>query len=195
MSVVHHPLILKDVIQGKNSEEIRAKVRSLDKRGRGLGQEVPEFISHLKKTSPYHVNPNDKPKLNRLCYVDDLENSEIREILSSLQRNFTRRSWEWALAVVAMRRFGKLNDNSKAIGIASAKEPLLFYLANDVNHVYATDLYDSNKDRNAPSDFPENPKKYAPFPYKKDVLTALRMNATNLEFPSESFDIAFLFPL
>ena len=191
MSVIHHPSILKDVIGGKNSEEIRAKVRSLDKMGRGLGKEIPEFIAHLKKTSPYHVNPNDKPKLNRLCYVEDSENSEVRGILSSLQQDFSKRSWEWALAIVAMRRFGKLNDNSKAIGIASAKEPLLFYLANSINHVYATDLCDSTKDRNAPSDFPENPKKYAPFPYKEDALTALRMDATNLEFPSESFDIAF----
>jgi len=192
MSIIHHPSILKDAIQGKSTEEIRAKVRSLDVKGRGLGNEVPQFISHLKKTSsPYNVNPNDKPKLNRLCYVEDSENSEIIEILSSLQQNFTRRSWEWALSVVAMRRFDKLNNNSKAIGIASAKEPLLFYLANHVNHVYATDLYDSTKDRNVPSDLPENPKRYAPFPYKEDALTALRMDATNLEFPSESFDIAF----
>jgi SAM-dependent methyltransferase len=194
-SLIHHPSILKDVIQGKNAEEIRnkirAKKRSQDVMGRGLGEEVPQFISHLKKTSPYHVNPNDKLKLNRLCYVEDSENSEIREILSSLQVNFTRRSWEWALAVVAMRRFGKLNNNSKAIGIASSKEPLLFYLANYVNHVYATDLYDSTIDKLTPLDFPENPKKYAPFPYKEDALTALRMDATNLEFPSESFDIAF----
>jgi SAM-dependent methyltransferase len=115
----------------------------------------------------------------------------VREILSSLQLDFSRRSWEYALAIIAMRRFGKLNNNSKALGVGSAKEPLLFYLANNVNRVYATDLYDSIKDRNAPSDFPENPKKYAPFPYKEDVLTALRMDATNLEFPSESFDIAF----
>ena len=190
-SVIHHPSILKDVIGGKSSEEIRAKVRSLDKMGKGLGKEVPQFISHLKKTSDYHVNPNDKLKLNRLCYVEDLENSEVREILSSLQKDFSKRSWEWALAVIAMRRFGKLNNNSKAIGIASAMEPLLFYLANNLNHVYATDLYDSTKDRHTPSDFPENPKKYAPFPYKEDALTALRMDATNLEFPSGSFDIAF----
>jgi hypothetical protein len=127
-SLIHHPSILKDVIQGKSPDEIRdkirAKLRSQDVKGRGLGEEVPQFISHLKKTSlPYHVTPNDKPKLNRLCYVEDSENSEIREILSSLQQNFTRRSWEWALAVVAMRRFGKLNNNSKAIGIASSKEP------------------------------------------------------------------------
>ena len=74
-SVIRHPSILKDVIQGKSPEEIRdkirAKVRSQDVMGKGLGEEVPQFISHLKKTSPYHIiNPNDKPKLNRLCYVD-----------------------------------------------------------------------------------------------------------------------------
>ena len=44
-----------------------------------------------------------------------------------------------------------------------------------------------------PTDFPENPKKYAPFPYKADALTALRMDGTKLEFPSETFDIAFFF--
>jgi len=192
-SVIHHPSILKDVIGGKSSEEIRAKVVSLEEEeiGKGLGKEVPKFISHLKRTSPYHVNPNDKPKLNRLCYVEDLENSEIMEILSSLQQPFNRRTWEWANAIVSMRRYGKLNTNSKAIGIASSTEPLLFYLANNVNHVYATDLYDSAKYKDTPSDFPENPKKYAPFPYKEDALTVLRMDATKLEFPSDMFDIAF----
>ncbi len=113
------------------------------------------------------------------------------EILSSLKKPFSRRSWEWAQAILAMRRFGKLNNNSKAIGIASATAPLLFYLANNVNHVYATDWYDSTKYEDTPSDFPENPIKYALFPYKEDALTVLRMDATNLEFPSDTFDIAF----
>jgi hypothetical protein len=160
-------------MEGKSSEEIGAKV--ISQRPKGLGKEVPKFISHLKSTSPYHINPNDKPQLNTLCYVEDLENSEILEILSSLQHPFSRRTWEWAQATVAMRRFGKLNNNSKAIGIASATEPLLFYLANHVNYVYATDLYDSTKYIDTPSDFPEKPKKYGPFPYKEDALTALRM--------------------
>ena len=188
-TVIRHPSILKDVIQGKNSEELRTKVRSLDAMGKGLGKEVPKFISHLKETSTYHVNPNDKPKLNRLCYVEDLENAEIMEVLSSLREGFSKRSWEWALAIVALRRLNKLNNTSKAIGIAASKEPLLFYLANNLNHVYATDLYDSTKDRHTPSDFPENPQKYAPFPYKEDTLTVL-MDA-KLEFPSEAFDVAF----
>ena len=64
-----------------------------------------------------------------------------------------------------------------------------------VKHVYATDLYGQNDGwkEAAPSDFPENPKKYAPFSYKEDALTVMRMDGTNLEFPSESFDIAFSF--
>jgi SAM-dependent methyltransferase len=94
-----------------------------------------------------------------------------------------------------MRRFGKLNEKSTAIGVGSGTEPVPFYLANKVKHVYATDLYGQNDGwkRAAPSDFPENPKKYTPFPYKEDALTVLRMDGTKLEFPSESFDIAFSF--
>jgi SAM-dependent methyltransferase len=105
-----------------------------------------------------------------------------------------RKAWEWAIGIIAMRRFGKLNEKSTAIGVGVGREEVLFYLANKLYHRYATDLYDVNSWKNfAPSDLPENPKKYAPFPYKEDALTVLRMDGTKLEFPSESFDIAFSF--
>jgi SAM-dependent methyltransferase len=131
--------------------------------------------------------------------VEDWKNQEIRETLSQLQKLnpqgfIHRKDWEWALGIVAMRRYGKLNKNSKAIGVGAGREEILFYLANNINHVYATDLYDARDWKNfAPSDFPENPKKYAPFPYNEDALTVLRMDGTKLEFPSENFDIAFSF--
>ena len=80
------------------------------------------------------------------------------------------------------------------LGIGAGREEILFYLSNKLNHVYATDIYDGKDwDNYAPSDFPENLKKYAPFPYKEDSLSVLRMDATKLEFPTESFDIAFSF--
>jgi SAM-dependent methyltransferase len=204
-SVRRHPSIIKDIIQCKNAEQIRDKVRRLDQRQaereaeRQAQKETSDFISHLKQTSPYYINPQDKPKLNRLCYIEDWKNEEIKETLSQLQKLnpqgfIHRKDWEWALGIVAMRRFGKLTKNSKAIGVGSGTEPIPFYLANNINHVYATDLYDA-KDwkKAAPSDFPENPKKYAPFSYNEDALTVLRMNGTKLEFPSENFDIAFSF--
>ncbi len=158
---------------------------------------------------------NYQPKLNRLCYIEDWDNKELRNVVNELQNTIYesyikrkgwsnkitpphnrgvihKKDWEWALGIIAMKRIGKLNKNSKALGVASAHEKILFYLANKLNHVYATDLYDP-KFTYIPSDFPENPRKYAPFPYKEDALTALRMHATKLEFPSESFDIAFSF--
>ncbi len=220
-SVRRHPSIIKDILQCKNVEEIRDKIKRLDERQaeRQAEKEIFDFISHLKQTSPYYINPNDEPKLNRLCYVEDWKNIKIKNIISELQKAslydyihrknwemntnivnirkpcfIHRKDWEWALGIVAMRRFGKLTKNSKAIGVGAGREEVLYYLANNINHVYATDLYDA-KDwkKAAPSDFPENPKKYAPFPYNEDALTVLRMNGTKLEFPSENFDIAFSF--
>jgi SAM-dependent methyltransferase len=194
-SIRRHPSIMVDILRAKNWEYIEDKSRKLDEK------EVFELTSYLKRTSPYHItNPNDQSKLNRLCYVEDWKNSEIKEALAELQKLSSegfihRKDWEWALGIIAMRRFGKLNEKSTAIGVGSGTEPVPFYLANKVKHVYATDLYGQNDGwkRAAPSDFPENPKKYTPFPYKEDALTVLRMDGTKLEFPSESFDIAFSF--
>jgi SAM-dependent methyltransferase len=191
---MRHPTILKDIIYGKNLCEIRQEIDRLNE------IEAYEFISHLKQRSQYSIDPNQKPKLNRLCYLEDWKNNQIKEALSELHKLHPlglihRKDWEWALGIIAMQRFDKLNKNSTAIGIGAGTEPIPFYLANRLKHVYATDLYGEIKNWNkaAPSNFPENPKKYAPFPYKEDALTVLRMDGTNIEFPSESFDIAFSF--
>ena len=216
-----HPSIIKDIFQGRSREDIRAKVRKLEENQQQKQEEkeVRNFILHLKQNLPYHVNPNNSLKLNRLCYIEDWKKIEIKNIIYELQKAslpdyihrkdwemntnivnirkpgfIHRKDWEWALGIIAMRRFGKLTKNSKAIGIGAGREEILFYLANNISHVHATDLYDAKDWKNfAPTDFPENPKKYAPFPYNEDALTVLRMDGTKLEFPSESFDIAFSF--
>src|SRR5215217_4521180 len=36
-------------------------------------------------------------------------------------------------------------------------------------------------------------KKYAPYPYKENALTAMRMDGTKLEFDNDLFDVAFSF--
>jgi SAM-dependent methyltransferase len=219
-SLLRHPQIVKDVIQGKSRDEIRAKVRELARSEREIQneKEVLDFISFLKRTQPHSANPNNPLKLNKLCHIEDWQNSELREIISELQyassndyihrRGWTvekypvndrkgaiyRKDWEWGLGVLAMKRFGKLSKESKAIGVGSATEEILFYLANRIDHVYATDLYDGKGWKNlVPVDFPENPKKYSPYLYNEDALTVMRMDATRLEFSDESFDIAFSF--
>jgi SAM-dependent methyltransferase len=193
-TLVHHPSIIKSIIHKRNLNQIRY---NLDKIG---NYEAIKFISSLKQNFPYAINASQKPKLNRLCSLEDWNNDEIRHILSELQMLnppmiIHRKGWEWAMGILAMKRFNKLNMNSLAIGIGAGVEPIPFYLANKVKHVYATDLYGgiAKWNKEAPSTFLNNPKKYAPFPYKEDALTVLNMDATKLEFPSDTFDIVFSF--
>jgi SAM-dependent methyltransferase len=219
-SIRRHPSIIKDILQANNAEQIRDKIRKLDQRQaeRRDKIEVYGFISYLKKDFVYSIDTNKEPTLNRLCCIEDWENSEIKRIIHELQNANSasyihrkdwvistgvsmrtsgfihRKDWEWALGIIAMRRFNKLNNNSTAIGVGVGREEVIFYLANNLGSVYATDIYDGKQWGNlTPYDFPENPKKYAPFPYNEDALTILRMDGTNIEFPSESFDIAFSF--
>jgi len=222
-SIKRHPTILKDILQAKNAEEIRDKIKRLDQRRTKMQdeKEVHNFISYLKKGNNYSIDTNNERALNRLCCIEDWENSEFKRIIYELQnaslasyvhrKDWTiptdnkiismrkpgfihRKDWEWALGIIAMRRFDKLNKNNVAIGIGVGREEVMFYLANELKHVYATDIYDGKQWENfAPVDFPENPRKYAPFPYKEDTLTVLRMDGTKIEFPSETFDIAFSF--
>jgi SAM-dependent methyltransferase len=193
-TVLHHPSIIKSILYRKNLIEIRSDLQKIG------DHEAKKFISYMKQNFPYSINSSETPKLNRLCSLEDWDNDEIRQILSELHKSnppviIHRKSWEFAMGLLVMKRFNKLNMHSLAIGIGSGVEPILFYLANRVKHVYATDLYGELEgwSKQAPSTFLNNPKKYAPFPYKEDALTILRMDGTKLEFPSETFDIAFSF--
>ncbi len=213
-TITHHPSIIKDLLWGKSRSEIRTKIHQLDERARKSAEdsEVQSFIKRLNQVSnnSYRVDPNGRMRLNKLCCIEDWENYEVREIIPKLQDityynkcrgilarkpgQIHRKDWEWTLGIIAMKRFGKLNKNSTAIGIGAGKELILFYLANHLGHLYATDLYSTKEWENfAPADFPENPSKYSPFPYNQSALTALRMDGTRLEFPSDSFDIVFSF--
>ena len=220
--VIHHPSILQNIIQGNSRDEIRNETNRLIQKEiqQQYEKECRKFISSLKKTSPYSTSINYKPNLNRLCYIEDWNNNEFKNIINELQNPtyktyiqkkdwkttaqkitsmrkpglIHKKDWEWTIGIIAMKRFNKLNDKCTAIGIGAGREEVLFYLANQLKHVYATDIYDGKEwDNFAPSDFPDNPRKYAPFPYKEDALTVLRMDGTRLEFPSETFDIAFSF--
>jgi SAM-dependent methyltransferase len=194
-TIRRRPSILADVFAGRDWQKIEEKMHSLDEK------EVFEFIAMTKRkcTSQPIVDTGATLNLNKLCHVEDFQNKELRQALMEIQKLNSsglihRKDWEWAMGIIAMRRLGKLNQRCLAIGVGCGTEVIPFYLANKINHVYATDLYSvGNWSQAAPTDFPQNPKKYAPFPYREDALTVRRMEGTRLEFPSETFDIAFSF--
>jgi SAM-dependent methyltransferase len=194
-SLRRHPSIIRDIFKGRSWQQIEEKANSLDER------EVFEFLANMKESvrDKVVVDSNAKLNLNKICHLEDFQNRELRQTLSEIQKLspiglIHRKDWEWAMGIIAMQRLGKLNRRASAIGIGSGTEVIPFYLANKIDHVYATDLYNAGDwSAAAPTGFPENPRKYAPFPYREDALTIMRMDGRKLEFPSETFDIAFSF--
>ena len=213
-TVSHHPSIIIDMLRGKSRSQIRTKIHQLDEiaREKADDAEVQSFIRRLKQASSYSYRTDQKSriKLNKLCCIEDWEDCEVKEIIPELQHityynkcqgilarkpgQIHRKDWEWALGLIAMKRFGKLNNNNIGIGIGAGRELILFYLTRYLGHVYATDLYGGKEWENfAPVDFLKNPDRYSPFPYDTSVLTVLRMDGTMLAFPPDSFDIVFSF--
>jgi SAM-dependent methyltransferase len=193
-TVLHHPSIIKSIIYGKRLDEIRDDLDQVD------NYETMKFISYMKQNIPYYIDSSNTLKLYRLCSLVDWNNDKIRQTISELHKSnppsyIHRKAWEFAMGIIAMKRLNKLNMNSLVVGIGSGIEPIPFYLTNKVKHVYATDLYGDlvEWNRELPYTFLDYSKKYSPFSYKEDALTVLRMDGTRLEFPSETFDIAFSF--
>jgi SAM-dependent methyltransferase len=161
-------------------------------------KEVNRFIENKKKID----NKNEQNKnlsLNKLCNIEDWENSTINQLIPQFHKTDSRifvhrKDWEFSMGIIAMERFGKLNNSSIALGIGSGKEPVLFYLTNKLKHVYATDIYSGNSwEKTAPVEFLENPQKFSPFSYNEKALTVQKMDGTKLDFPDDKFDIVFSF--
>lgn len=219
-----NPSLIRHILMGKQKDQLKYISQEMDRKkiNDKHREEINKFISDMRKNPVVYsdINPsNTDIKLNRLCSIEDWHNYKISKTILELQqveehdyihkKNWEmsenivncripglihRKDWEWAMGLLAMTRMRKLNKQNVAIGIGAGREEVLFYLANKLSHVYATDLYNGKNWKNfAPTDFVTNPKKYSPFPYMEDRLTVSRMDATKLEFPDESFDIAFSF--
>jgi SAM-dependent methyltransferase len=72
--------------------------------------------------------------------------------------------------------------------VNAAAEPLLFGLANRVRAVTAADEYGEADE--APAGMLAQPERFAPFPFPKSRLWVVKMAATRLGFPEDSFDFA-----
>jgi len=105
-----------------------------------------------------------------------------------------RKYWEWGLGLYGLHKLGCIRPDAQGLGVAAGIEWPLFYLANRVQRVVATDLYilDSNF-RDPDPTIPGNAALIAPFPYRQEALVFQRMNALELQFPANTFDFVFSF--
>lgn len=103
-----------------------------------------------------------------------------------------RKGYEWTQTVYGLKKLGRLSSDARCLDVGAGHEALAYWLANHVQEVIATDLYESEwaqgGAKEGAADVLEDPAKYAPFEYRKSHLKFQKMDGRKLEFESDSFD-------
>ena len=128
------------------------------------------------------------------------DNEEWLDILRSLglsddKLSMHRKPYEFTQLLFGCRRLGALREDSSVISVGAGHELVLYWLANHVRRVIATDMYEGVwqdvQGREGDPDVINRPDEYAPFPYRRDHLTFMKMDGRQLAFRDGTFDIAY----
>lgn len=156
---------------------------------------------HIILPSSAGLRPSRFPRrLCKLCDATDWRDQDWLHILDEMKLSYqrdpklrNRKTWEWVHGIYGLKLLGFLNDKTSALGVGSGKELALYYLANHVHRVLATDLYQTSLWSEAPKAMLTKPELFAPFPYREDHLSVQHMDGLNLALDDDSFDIIFSF--
>ena len=135
----------------------------------------------------------ERTSLNRFPDISDWEaGGRLSDIMTELRQPVCvhRKSWEYALAIEGLEKLGSVTPEARAIAVGAGYESPLFYLANRIAMMVATDLYQNAEHEGRP-EMLTTPEKFAPFDYRRDHLAVHRMSGMDLRFPDNSFDFAF----
>ncbi|MGE3176457.1 MAG: methyltransferase domain-containing protein [Vicinamibacterales bacterium] len=163
----------------------------------GLSQ---EFEDRFRAVVPQGCAPLRDVQLCELANPAKWENEEWLEILRSLglsddKLSMHRKPYEFTQLIFGSRRLGALRDDADVISVGAGHELVLYWLANQVQRVVATDMYEGVwqdvQGREGDPDVIRRPEDYAPFPYRKDHLVFLKMDGRQLAFQDATFDLAY----
>ncbi len=135
----------------------------------------------------------------KLCDRRDFDDPALRAKLREIapghepDEELRRKFWEYAMLGLYLEEAGALREDADALAVAAGHEEPLFWMANRVRRVVATDIYGEGgfAAREADASMLEDPGAFAPYPYREDHLDVRSMNALDLDFPDGSFDIVF----
>jgi SAM-dependent methyltransferase len=162
---------------------------------------VPEASGSFQ--NPRAWNDAPVPELSRhyakLCDPADFGDIPLLQAVRSLiperepRDHVERKAWEMGQLAMFLEDAGRLKEDTEVLAIGAGSERVLFWVANNVRRVVATDVYGTGPFADAEADrsMLDNPTVHAPFPYREDHLEVRFMDARSLDFPDASFDAAF----
>lgn len=158
------------------------------------------MVDALSNTHPRIQVLNDsdmrrqkRSSLNRLCDISDWHSSGLlMRYMHAMAEGpwIHRKSWEFGMCVLGLQKLGAVHPYAHALAVAAGHERPFYYFTNHIERMVATDLYD-NPNHEGKAEIVEAPERFAPFAFRKDRLTVLRMNAMDLTFGDAEFDFAF----
>jgi len=160
-------------------------------------------VRALLHSPEFGQRPRRVPRDTQLCELANpakWDNEEWVAILRSLElsddkRLMHRKPYEFAQLIFGCRRLGVLDGTAAVLSVGAGHEGVLYWLANHVGRVVATDLYEGVwqdvQGREGDPNVLSNPEAYAPFPYRRDRLIFMRMDGRRLAFADGSFDVAY----
>jgi SAM-dependent methyltransferase len=129
------------------------------------------------------------------------DNPEWMGLLRSLQvvpadrPSMHRKTYEFTQLLFGLTRLGFLNDDVRVLSVGAGHEPVLYWLANRVHQVIATDMYGGVWQHDGAQEghqqVLEDASQFAPFEYRRDRLTFLRMDGGALAFLEGAFDVVY----
>jgi SAM-dependent methyltransferase len=155
---------------------------------------------------PFPVHPDITPvpdpvlrldprnRLNQLCDISDWRDGPMIRYCRELHEpvHVHRKAWEFVKCLDGLERLGVLSRDTRGLSVGAGAESPLFYLANRIQQVVATDLYEEQEGSwGWQTDFLHQPQKYAPFTYREEALQVQHMSGLELDFPDCSFDFAY----
>ena len=159
-----------------------------------------EFERRYAEVSPEGgVVPRDV-QLCELANPAKWDNPEWIDLLRSLglpddKLSMHRKSYEFTQLLFACRQLGALREDASIISVGAGHERVLYWLANHVARVVATDMYEgvwqSVQSQEGDVGVIARPQDYAPFPYRHDHLTFMKMDGRRLAFRDGAFDVAY----
>jgi len=126
------------------------------------------------------VNPDDYLDPEWLAIHRELESysSDKHVFFHTNGGNVYRKGWEWTKAIFGLKKLGMINVDYSALGVGCGRECVIFYLADHLNSVVATDLYGNETwtrtyGKEADPVMLRDPEGCCPRHYRRDRLHAL----------------------
>jgi SAM-dependent methyltransferase len=135
----------------------------------------------------------------KLCDLPDFSDPGLLEAAADIlperdpASHAERKVWEFAMLALFLADVDRLGEDTSALAVGAGNERILFWLANRIGRVVATDIYGEGSfaGKEAEATMLSDPAMSAPFPYREERLEVLWMDARELDFPDGSFDVVF----